>query len=98
MPVIPEGFLSSWASTMIRLEGREQRDALQACLKERSIPSMIYDPKQMHNQEVFSGENDYGIDYSVTNRLCKFIKPIHPYISDDDVNEVASVIKEFLGQ
>ena len=99
-PVIPEGFLSSWAQYTIRLESREQRDALQACLKERSIPSMIYYPKQMHNQEAFSGENDYGIDYSVTNRLCDTVLslPIHPYISDDDVNEVASVIKEFLGQ
>ena len=99
-PVIPEGFLSSWAQYTIRLESREQRDALQACLKERSIPSMIYYPKQMHNQEAFSGENDYGVDYSVTNRLCDTVLslPIHPYISDDDVNEVASVIKEFLGQ
>ena len=54
----------------------------------------------MHDQEAFSGENDYGIDYSVTNRLCDTVLslPIHPYISDDDVNEVASVIKEFLGQ
>ena len=99
-PVIPEGFLSSWAQYTIRLESREQRDALQACLKERSIPSMIYYPKQMHNQEAFSGENDYGIDYSVTNMLCDTVLslPIHPYISDEDVNEVASVIKEFLGQ
>ena len=99
-PVIPEGFLSSWAQYTIRLESKEQRDALQACLKGRLIPSMIYYPKQMHNQEAFSGENDYGVDYSVTNRLCDTVLslPIHPYISDDDVNEVASVIKEFLGQ
>ncbi|WLD76354.1 DegT/DnrJ/EryC1/StrS family aminotransferase [Mogibacterium neglectum] len=99
-PVVPEGFLSSWAQYTIKLENREQRDALQTFLKEKSIPSMIYYPKQMHNQEAFSGENDYGVDCSVTNRLCDTVLslPIHPYISDDDVNEVASVIKEFLGQ
>ena len=99
-PVIPEGFLSSWAQYTIRLESKEQRDALQACLKGRSIPSMIYYPKQMHNQEAFSGENDYSVDYYVTNRLCDTVLslPIHPYISDEDLNEVASVIKEFLGQ
>ncbi len=41
-----------------------------------------------------------GIDYSVGHRLCDTVLslPIHPYIPDDDVNEVASVIKEFLGQ
>ena len=99
-PVIPKGFLSSWAQYTIKLESREQRDALQAHLKEKSIPSMIYYPKQMHNQEAFCYENKYGIDYSVTNRLCDTVLslPIHPYISDDDVEEVVSVIKEFLGK
>ena len=99
-PVVPEGFLSSWAQYTIKLENREQRDALQTFLKEKSIPSMIYYPKQMHNQEAFSGENDYSVDYYVTNRLCDTVLslPIHPYISDEDLNEVASVIKEFLGQ
>lgn len=99
-PVIPDGFLSSWAQYTIKLESREQRDALQAHLKEKSIPSMIYYPKQMHNQEAFGGENRFGIDYSVTNKLCDTVLslPIHPYISDEDVEEVVSVIKEFLDQ
>lgn len=99
-PVIPEGFLSSWAQYTIKLENKEQRDALQEHLKGKSIPSMIYYPKQMHNQEAFGAESDYGVDYSVTNKLCDTVLslPIHPYISDEDLNEVASVIKEFLGQ
>ena len=52
----------------------------------------------MHNQEAFCYGNKYGIDYSVTNRLCDTVLslPIHPYISDDDVEEVVSEIKEFL--
>lgn len=99
-PVIPEGFLSSWAQYTIKLENKEQRDSLQEYLKGKSIPSMIYYPKQMHNQEAFVAESDYGVDYSVTNKLCDTVLslPIHPYISDEDLNEVASVIKEFLGQ
>ena len=99
-PVIPDGFLSSWAQYTIKLESRERRDALQAFLKEKSIPSMIYYPKQMHNQESFGDENKYRIDYSVTNKLCDTVLslPIHPYISDEDVEEVVSVIKEFLGK
>lgn len=99
-PVIPDGFLSSWAQYTIKLESRERRDALQAFLKEKSIPSMIYYPKQMHNQEAFGDENKCRIDYSVTNKLCDTVLslPIHPYISDEDVEEVVSVIKEFLGK
>ena len=54
----------------------------------------------MHKQEAFDGEKNYEIDYSVTNKLCDTVLslPIHPYISDEDVDEVVSVIKEFLGQ
>ena len=99
-PFIPEGFLSSWAQYTIKLESREQRDELQTFLTEKSIPSMVYYPKQMHNQEAFAYMNKYGIDYSVTNKLCDTVLslPIHPYISDEDIKTVLSVIKEFLGK
>ena len=61
---------------------------------------MVYYPKQMHNQEAFAYMNKYGIDYSVTNKLCDTVLslPIHPYISDEDIKTVLSVIKEFLGK
>ena len=49
-PVIPEGFLSSWAQYTIRLRDKAQRDALQAALKAEGIPSMVYYPKPMHLQ------------------------------------------------
>ena len=53
-PVIPEGFLSSWAQYTIRLRDKAQRDALQAALKADGIPSMVYYPKPMHLQTAFA--------------------------------------------
>ena len=53
-PVIPEGFLSSWAQYTIRLRDKAQRDALQAALKAEGIPSMVYYPKPMHLQTAFA--------------------------------------------
>ena len=53
-PVIPEGFRSSWAQYTIRLKDEATRDALQAALKEKGIPSMVYYPKPMHLQTAFS--------------------------------------------
>lgn len=100
IPVVPEGFLSSWAQYTIKLNSREMRDGLKSFLNEMSIPSMIYYPKQMHNQEAFVGVKNYGIDYSVTNMLCNTVLslPIHPYISDEDLDKVVSAIKDFLGK
>ena len=57
-PVIPEGFLSSWAQYTIRLRDKEQRDALQAALKAEGIPSMVYYPKPMHLQTAFAKTPD----------------------------------------
>ena len=52
-PVAPEGFGSSWAQYTIRLEDKGQRDSLQASLKEKGIPSMVYYPKPMYLQTAF---------------------------------------------
>lgn len=47
-PHVKEGFYSSWAQYSILLQSQKQRDGLQAYLKEKGIPSMIYYPKPMH--------------------------------------------------
>ena len=54
-PVVPEGFLSSWAQYTIRMKDAAQRDAVQAALKAEGIPSMIYYPRPMHLQTAFKG-------------------------------------------
>ena len=53
MSVAVDDFRSSWAQYTIQLASREQRDKLQAGLKEKGIPTMIYYPKPMHEQLAF---------------------------------------------
>ena len=54
IPVIPEGYRSSWAQYTVKFASREQRDAVQASLKAEGIPSMVYYPKPMHLQTAFA--------------------------------------------
>ena len=98
LPVIPEGYLSSWAQYTIQLKNRETRDAVQAALKEKGIPSMIYYPKPMHKQEAFGIAGEYGFDCSNTEALCDTVLalPMHPYMSDEEIREVAAALKEAL--
>lgn len=98
LPVIPEGFLSSWAQYTIQLKDKETRDALQAALKEKGIPSMIYYPKPMHCQEAFGIVGDYDFDCSNTVNLCDTVLalPMHPYMTESEINEVVSAIKAAL--
>lgn len=97
-PVVPEGFLSSWAQYTIQLENRETRDALQATLKEKGIPTMVYYPKPMHTQKAFGLDDNYEFDCANTTELCGNVLslPMHPYLKDEDIEEVVVAIKEFL--
>ncbi|MBR2674861.1 MAG: DegT/DnrJ/EryC1/StrS family aminotransferase [Mogibacterium sp.] len=98
LPFIPEGFLSSWAQYTIQLKDRAERDAVQAALKEKGIPSMIYYPKPMHKQEAFGIEGEYKFDCSNTEKLCDRVLslPMHPHMSDEEVKEVAEALAEIL--
>ena len=97
-PVVPEGFYSSWAQYTIQLKDKETRDSLQASLKEKGIPSMVYYPKPMHRQEAFAGQVYDDADFSNTIKLCDTVLslPMHPYLRDEDIDEVVSVIRNSL--
>ncbi|HZK54072.1 MAG TPA: DegT/DnrJ/EryC1/StrS family aminotransferase [Desulfosporosinus sp.] len=99
VPLIPEGFYSSFAQYTIKLKSKEQRDELQAKLKGQGIPSMIYYVKPMHKQGAFSYLEFDEKDFRVTNELCDIVLslPMHPYMSESDVEGIASVIKKVLG-
>ena len=90
IPVIPEGCVSSWAQYTIKIENR---DALQARLKENGIPSMVYYPKPMHKQLAFGDVREY-VDLSVTEELCKTVLslPLDPYKTETDVGSVVERI------
>ncbi|MBS4212684.1 DegT/DnrJ/EryC1/StrS family aminotransferase [Neobacillus rhizophilus] len=97
IPYIPNGFYSSFAQYTIKLKNKEQRDGLQAKLKEQGIPSMVYYVKPMHKQGAFSYLGFDDTEFRVTNELCETVLslPMHPYLSNEDINQVCAVVKEF---
>lgn len=96
-PVIPEGYLSSWAQYTIQLPNREIRDGLQAALKAQGIPTMIYYPKGMHQQTAFADVKAY-VDCPNTSKLSDTVLslPMHPYLDEETVKTVADAIKAYL--
>lgn len=97
-PVIPGGYVSSFAQYTIKLKNKEERDALQAKLKEQGIQSMIYYTKPMHKQGAFEEYNYDDNDFETTNEHCDTVLslPMHPYLSESDVNFITSIIKEYI--
>ena len=97
-PQVKAGFYSSWAQYSILLNSEEQRNGLQAFLKEKGIPSMIYYPKPMHEQGAFKNMDCVVTDLSVTTDLCKRILalPMHPYLEENEQKLVIDSVKEFM--
>ena len=96
LPVVTEGFLSSWAQYTVILSEDIDRDALQIHLKERGVPTMVYYPKPMHQQRAFEG-GCLGLPCPVTERLCEKILslPMGPYLQPSDCVVVADTLARF---
>lgn len=98
LPMRPVGFVSSWAQYTTVLPEGVNRSELQAALKENGIPTMVYYPKPMHLQGAFVGTDSAETDCDVTEMLTGSVLslPMHPYLTEEDVKEVADAIKEYL--
>lgn len=72
-----------------------KRDALAAHLKENGIPSMIYYPLPIPEQEAYISYKMH--DYQVSTRLCEEVLslPIHTHMPDDHLSYITDVIKKF---
>ena len=93
-PYVPKGFLSSWAQYTIRLESREMRDRIQAKLKEAGIPTMVYYPRGMHQQQVFKYLNLPDKLYPNTTIATQTVLslPMHPYLEEETVEYIAATL------
>ena len=96
-PIVPEGYVSSWAQYTIQLRNKSERDALQAYLKEKKIPSMVYYPKPMHCQTAFQHMQG-SMEYPVADTLCSTVLslPMHPYMSEEEIISVSTAIQDFI--
>jgi UDP-2-acetamido-2-deoxy-ribo-hexuluronate aminotransferase len=97
-PVLPEGYLSSWAQYTIQLQDEKQRDGLQAYLKEQGIPTMVYYPKPMHEQTAYLDLGYQSGDFPATESLCGKVLslPMHPYLTEDVISQIYTAIEGFL--
>ncbi len=93
-PEVLDGYVSSWAQYTILLPDRGIRDATQAQLREQGIPTMVYYPRGLHRQEAYRWmeltDDMYRNTVSATDRCLSL--PMHPYMAEEDVDEVCDAL------
>ena len=74
-----------------------QRDALKVYLKTKGIPSMIYYPIPLYQQEAFKSYYLKGRPLVTTENLCKTVLslPIHTEMTNDVLSYIVSAIQSF---
>ena len=92
LPVIKQGFYSSWAQYTVQLPKGADREKIQSEMKALGIPTMIYYIKPMHCQGAFEGTDSAIADCEVTDEICTRVLslPLDPYKSDEDINKVVT--------
>ena len=75
----------------------DRRDSLQRFLNERGVPTIIYYPKPLHLQPVYSDlgyrEGDFPVAESAAKRILPL--PMYPELTDEQVDYVIQTIREF---
>ncbi len=96
VPVVSEGFYSSWAQYTILCRDSNERSEIQAALKEKGIPSMIYYPRGLHEQEAYRAmelpDSWYPNTIEATKRVLSL--PMHPYLTEEMVETITETIHQ----
>lgn len=96
VPNVPQGFYSSWAQYTILCEDSGQRERIQTALREQDIPSMIYYPRGLHQQEAYRDRQLPDAWYPNTLEAAKRVLslPMHPYMKESDVDMIAQAVRK----
>ncbi|QEY34476.1 DegT/DnrJ/EryC1/StrS family aminotransferase [Caproiciproducens galactitolivorans] len=95
VPVVRDGYFSSFGYYTLKAESEEQRTKIMAALEAAGIPSIIYYPKPLHLQKVYEPLGYKEGDMPVSEKLCKtvFSLPMHGYITEDVIDYICKTLR-----
>lgn len=95
-PHIPEGYKSVWAQYSLLARDEIHRVALLKKLQGNKIPTAIYYPKPLHCQMAFGyleyKKGDFPVSEDCAGRI--FSLPMHPYLTENEQKEIATLLTE----
>ncbi|MCI5129938.1 MAG: DegT/DnrJ/EryC1/StrS family aminotransferase [Candidatus Electrothrix sp. EH2] len=96
LPYVPQGMQSAWAQYSLLADTEELREQIQAALKEKGIPSMVYYNTPLHVQTAFAHLNYQTEDFpnSMDTAFRIFSLPMHAYLSKEDIQCITTAIEQ----
>ena len=93
LPFIEKGRTSAWAQYTVRVNNR---DELQAKLKENGVPTAVHYPMPLHLQECFQYLNYKQGDFPISEKAANEVMslPMNSFLTNDQVDYVVAKIQE----
>lgn len=98
-PFVRDDCVSAWAQYTVVLPEGKDRAAVQAVLKAHGVPSAVYYPLPLHQQTAYkSSPSATGGALPVCESLAErvFSLPMHPYMPQQHIEQVANAVKAAL--
>lgn len=99
-PGFYEDTVSTWAQYSVLAGDESQREAIIEALTEADIPSAVYYRIPIHLQKAFAclgyGEGDFPVSEDLSRRI--FSLPMHPYLTDPEIDRITGVIADAVGK
>ena len=96
VPTVIEGGQSVWAQYVIE---HEDRDGLQAHLTSQGVPTAVYYPVPIHEQDFCAAYRPPAGTLPVTEAASKHViaLPMHPYLEEADQAKIIDAVRTFNG-
>jgi UDP-2-acetamido-2-deoxy-ribo-hexuluronate aminotransferase len=100
VPSATPGADHAWGLYSVLLPEGTDRDAVQAAMKAKGVPSGVYYPKPLHHQPAYAAAHAAAISnappLAVSEMLCRRILslPMHPYLTEEEAKRVVRALRE----
>ena len=96
VPTVIDGGVSVWAQYVVE---HENRDGLAAHLRSQGVPTAVYYPVPMHQQQPYAhfGQGPGGLPVTEAKAGVVISLPMHPYLEPADQDRVIEAIRGYNG-
>lgn len=96
-PYVMPDCISTFAQYTIRVDA-DRRDAFQAALKAKGVPTTVYYPKPLHQQTAYKHFPVAGNGLPISERVAREVValPMHPYLDDVTQDYIIAAVRDAL--
>jgi dTDP-4-amino-4,6-dideoxygalactose transaminase len=98
VPQVPKGCVHVYHQYTLRVPDGK-RDALRTYLQENGVGSEVYYPVPVHHQSFYMAELGYHLSLTEAERAALEVLslPVHPALSQADLETIVARVNEFMG-